>query len=67
MKAVRDFRANDFDAEEKRKGTKLPPAKKSGKERYNLYGGIEDDELEEEPISKRESVFDYFDDEEDDL
>ena len=68
MKAVKDFRNDDnFGAEDEHRGTKLHPAKKSGKERYNLYGSLEEDDGFDEPITPRESVFDYFDDEEDDL
>lgn len=66
MKAVRSFRgADDFDTDNKKKGTKLPPIKKSGKERYNMYNNLDDDDDEDEIYVKRESVFDYFDDEED--
>lgn len=68
MKSTKDFRepAGRFGSEDMRRGTKLAPAKKSGKERYSIYTGAdEDDELYSMP--KRESVFDYFDDVEDDL
>lgn len=67
MKTVKDFRVRDnLNPDGMHKGTKLPPMKKSGKEKYNLYGDLEDPE-EEEYGSKRESVFDYFDDEEEDI
>lgn len=70
MKSNRDFQgAKVFDSPEDvmKKGTKLPPAKKSGKERYALYSELEDEEDFDAPLQKKESVFDYFDDEEDDL
>ncbi|MDE7123652.1 MAG: hypothetical protein K2N93_05000 [Alistipes sp.] len=47
-----------------RKATRLDPIRKSGKERHALYGLLREEE-EEEPIRpRRESAFDYFDDEE---
>ena len=47
-----------------RKATRLDPIRKSGKERHTLYGLLREEE-EEEPIRpRRESAFDYFDDEE---
>lgn len=65
MKTVKSFRVNDdFGADDNRRGTKLPPMKKSGKERHGLYSSIDDDYEEEYSTAKRESVFDYFDDEE---
>lgn len=47
-----------------RRANKLTPNKKSGKERHNLYSHIEEDQDEELDLSykKKESVFDYFDD-----
>ena len=69
MKSTKDFRAHDHghDADDLRRGTKLPPLKKSGKERHSIYGGLDDDEDDEiiSSSSKRESVYDYFDDEDD--
>lgn len=47
-----------------RKPAKLEPARKSGKERHSLYGELEDDDDELDYRGKRESVLDYFDDEE---
>lgn len=66
MKSTKDFReANGrFGSEDMRRGTRLTPVKKSGKERYSLYAE-EDDELLSLP--KRESVFDYFDDADEDM
>lgn len=70
MKSNKDFRGGiGFDApEDMKRGTKLPPAKKSGKERHALYSEFEEeDEIDSTP-AKKESVFDYFDDDgEDDL
>lgn len=65
MKSTKDFRSTGrFESDDLHRGTKLAPAKKSGKERYSLYADEEDDI----PLStaKKESVFDYFDDEEED-
>lgn len=68
MKSNRDFRPSDsFDkADTLKRGTKLPPMKKSGKERHALYSELEDEDPQADyPMPKKESVFDYFDDEED--
>ena len=60
MKSIRDVRrpgGNRSDSDDLRRSTKLAPAKKGGRERYSVY--------EEEmslSLSKKESVFDYFDD-----
>ena len=68
MKSNRDFRTGDnFDkADTLKKGTKLPPMKKSGKERHTLYSELEeeDDDIAYH-MPKKESVFDYFDEDED--
>lgn len=68
MKSTRDFRSQDAANDYVRKAAKLEPMKKSGKEKHNLYngGGHDDDEDDEFDLKpKRESVFDYLDDDED--
>ena len=45
-----------------RKAVKLPPIKKSGKERHELYSSIEEDDDMAIGYRRRESVLDYFDD-----
>lgn len=53
-----------------KKAVKLPPIKKSGKEKHQIYSQLDpyDDEDEfDELYVKRESVLDYFDDDEEDL
>lgn len=68
MKSNKDFRAGNFgDPEDSPRGTKLPPIKKSGKERHSLYSQFDEDDDELDIPVKKESVFDYFDDEEEDL
>jgi len=68
MKSNKDFRsAANFADPDGPRGHKLPPAKKSGKERHTLYNEFEDNDDFEEPLPKKESVFDYFDDEEEDI
>ena len=68
MKSNKDFRAKgDGHSPDDaiRKNVKLPPIKKSGKERHQLYSGYDealDDDLE--TFKKRESVLDYFEEEE---
>lgn len=51
-----------------RKATKLEPIKKSGKEKRTIYSDLEsEDEIDLLTIKKRESILDYFgDDDEDD-
>lgn len=52
-----------------RKAVKLAPNKKSGKEKHTLYKGLnqmEDQDDDFEIYTKKESILDYFDDEEDD-
>lgn len=46
------------------KATKLPPLKKSGKEKQSFYRELEDedDDLELQVLHKRESILDYYDD-----
>ena len=50
--------------DELRRGTKLAPGKKSGKERYAIYDSDDEDDDMLYGTAKKESVFDYFDDEE---
>lgn len=52
--------------DELHRGTKLAPARKSGKERYSIYGMSDEDDDMSREWAKKESVFDYFDDEESD-
>lgn len=67
MKSTKDFRSRDAANDYVRKAAKLEPIKKSGKEKHNLYngGGNDDDDEEFDLKPKRESVFDYLDDDED--
>lgn len=67
MKSTKDFRSPSgrYGSEDVRRGTKLAPAKKSGKERYKVYAEEDEDDLAF--VSRKESVFDYFDDTEEDL
>ncbi len=69
MKSNKDFRgaAGSARPDDSHRGYKLPPAKKSGKERYELYSEFEEDEELDQPLSRKESVFDYFDDDEEDV
>lgn len=53
-----------FDTDDLRRGTRLAPAKKSGKDRRRMFDDDEDDDPA--PIARRESAFDYFDDGEED-
>lgn len=60
----KDFRVHDTTEEFVKKPAKLVPAKKSGKERREIYRSLTDDddeELYERPV-KHESVLDYMDD-----
>lgn len=68
MKSTKDFRShgNGRSDDELRRGTKLAPAKKSGKERYSIYDSDDEDDDMSYGTAKKESVFDYFDDEEED-
>lgn len=50
-----------------KKPVKLPPIKKSGKERHYLYSELEEEEDLELDYRQRESILDYFDDGEEDL
>lgn len=65
MKSNKGFRAavSERDpGESQRKAVKLPPIKKSGKDRHALYSTLEEDDDLEIGYRKRESVLDYFDD-----
>ncbi len=71
MKAVKSARQNDqkWSDEAPKRGTKLTPNKKSGKERHHLYQSLENDddqfdEIDNFETHQRESALDYFDDEE---
>ncbi len=68
MKSNNVFRTKGHDREPEdttKKTVKLPPIKKSGKEKHALYGSLDEDEDDPEvEYQKRESVLDYFDDEE---
>lgn len=61
MKTQREIRERE--ADELRKAKRLEPIRKSGKERHELFGSIDEDE-EDEPLVKRESILDYLDEEE---
>lgn len=65
MKTPKGIR--EHDADELRKAKRLEPIRKSGKERHSLYQSI-DEEDDEDLLgtAPRESVLDYFDEEEDD-
>ena len=63
MKTQKGIRAHDTD--ELRKAKRLEPLRKSGKERHTLYSRYEEEDEEEEYVpAKRESAYDYLDDEE---
>lgn len=66
MKTPKNARYNDdsFAGEVTKRGTKLAPNKKSGKERHHLYQSLEndDDDLDYYHPLERESALDYFDD-----
>lgn len=59
MKTQKGIR--EHEADELRKAKRLEPMRKSGKERHSLYRSI-DEEEEEELMPRRESILDYFDD-----
>ena len=59
MKTQKGIR--EHEADELRKAKRLEPMRKSGKERHSLYRSI-DEEEEEELTTRRESVLDYLDD-----
>lgn len=55
----------DRRSDELRKARRLEPIRKSGKERHALYGNLRDDDEEDMPTpARRESAFDYYDEEE---
>ena len=61
MKSPKGIR--EHDADELRKAKRLDPIRKSGKERHSLYRSI--DEEDDENLlgtTRRESVLDYLDD-----
>lgn len=60
MKTQKGIR--EHEADELRKAKRLEPIRKSGKERHSLYRSIDDEEEEEDPMPRRESVLDYLDD-----
>lgn len=62
MKTQKGIREHDTD--ELRKAKRLEPLRKSGKDRHTLYNRYDDEEEEEYLRPKRESAFDYLDDEE---
>lgn len=65
MKSNNEFRPKGHvqDREETmKKAGKLPPIKKSGKERHALYSSLDDDDDATVGYRRRESVLDYFDD-----
>lgn len=65
MKSNKMFHPNSGQDDVMRKAVKLAPMKKSGKDRHTMYNGIEDDEDEFlDDYKQKESVFDYYDDEE---
>lgn len=62
MKTQKGIREHDTD--ELRKAKRLEPIRKSGKERHTLYSRYAEEDEEEYVPAKRESAFDYLDDEE---
>ncbi len=69
MKAIKSVRFNNeqFTGEPAKRGTKLTPNKKSGKQRHQLYQSLEaeEDDLESLMPHNRESALDYLDEDED--
>lgn len=63
MKSTKANRAGETG--ELRKAQRLEPMRRSGKERHTLYRRLQEDEEEETiPRGRRESAFDYLDDDE---
>lgn len=65
MKSNNVFRTKGHDREPDdttKKAVKLPPIKKSGKERHALYGSLDDEDYIPLGYPGRESALDYFDD-----
>jgi len=71
MKTAQKFRnttGGTYTEDLLKKPAKLDPIKKSGKEKRSIYNALDDDEGDEPLIiGKRESILDYFEDEEEDL
>ncbi|MFR9523499.1 MAG: hypothetical protein SNH94_02880 [Rikenellaceae bacterium] len=71
MKAIKSTRLKEenYAGDTLKRGTKLAPNKKSGKERHHLYQSLEqdDDDIDDYNINQRESILDYIDEEDDDL
>lgn len=62
MKTQKGIREHDTD--ELRKAKRLEPMRKSGKERHTLYSRYAEEEEEDDYVpARRESAFDYLDDE----
>lgn len=51
-----------FDTDDLRRGTRLAPARKSGKDRRRIFANEDDEEDDPVPVTRRESAFDYYDD-----
>ncbi len=69
MKATKSIRLSEdqFGGDTQRRGTKLTPNKKSGKERHHLYQSLEAEEDEDDLYTdRRESILDYLDDDDED-
>lgn len=62
MKTQKGIREHDTD--ELRKAKRLEPMRKSGKERHALYSRYAEEEEDDYVPTRRESAFDYLDDEE---
>ena len=73
MRSNKDFRSASgrFGPEDSaKKAIRLEPIKKSGKERYTVFGHAEEDYDEDAELmsyKKQESALDYYDDGEEDL
>ncbi len=64
MKTEKSFREHTSSDDQLRKAVKLSPIRKSGKERHAFYNEVELDDDDDALPRKKESAFDYFDDEE---
>ncbi len=66
MKTVKSTRlSDDFAGDQLKRGTKLTPNKKSGKERHQLYQSLDlddNDDIDDYYLEERESILDYLDD-----
>jgi hypothetical protein len=69
MKSNKEFRSNESikEPDDAPKNLKLAPIKKSGKDKHFLYNDDDDYDDLDEGYSKRESILDYFDDEEEEF